>query len=781
MRLELKQLRKETNNDLDCGCGIPGWHTPPNDFLTPLEKYKIPPHDNCPGCSIGAGLFEDNLHMLIRASYPRRGEAMRDRYFRYRNQYPRACRHSVVKIFKKETGFLKMGGLRITPYWREFCYWELAYGFVPYKKEEELEPEIVKWLAEPLVLGGPLGEERYLDMLEDEAIGFFETEWHMPRRVLGIMEWLSTGKWMEGKSGTGDTIRIQVEGRSVRSSRAKPIDGVLRTDAAIAAELITPTRELMVVMQKSEGGKIRPVVKTGNEVNRKMNYLSSVLEVGLHGSPLSTLFAGEKGNELIDYGLIRASRNNSLWKVPLDQGGFDQHQSKPSIERIFRAIGRTVIKRVAHPDITATWTALYESLFSKGARVILGNKEWVWQNGLPSGWRWTAILDTLLNIASFRVIKRVAAARLGRQIYIGDFHAQGDDVIFTATDLHAIQLIIDTYGKIGYEVHPMKTYISRTRGEFLRRSYEPEGVTGYLARSLLNIRYKNPIQSSPLTPGERLYSQLSQLHLVSLRNAKPDVCADMFVEWADQQRLDTAKAASYALTPNAVGGCGLDPLSAMGSRLRTYSDNKWYTMVVSKEMRTIKASLGAWGERFSRIGWVPEEGVQKELMRTLAMMWGIRESVLTGDACSKFISLDFITPEPPPGGDPLPDPHIWWDLDHVPVQLRGIIKRQAVANNQEQRWMVAGRAEELKLLKKRMSIRIYLGYLTEEWVHPAPLVDKVGPRYGAEAKRWANLQVRCALAVSNIGLKRLQGFMLWIELVMRRKLKELGNWALLAQ
>lgn len=48
------------------------------------------------------------------------------------------------------------------------------------------------------------------------------------------------------------------------------------------------------------GGKIRPVAKTGNAVNRKMNYLSEVLERGLHGSRLSTLFAGEAGNERID-------------------------------------------------------------------------------------------------------------------------------------------------------------------------------------------------------------------------------------------------------------------------------------------------------------------------------------------------------------------------------------------------------------------------------------------------------------------------------------------------
>lgn len=99
----------------------------------------------------------------------------------------------------------------------------------------------------------------------------------------------------------------------------------------------------MFVLQKSESGKIRSVVKTGDRVNRKMNYLSCYLKEGLHGSPLSTLFAGEDGNELIDLDLVDAVRDDTAWKVPKDQGSSDERQSKVSIAVAMMAVGDGVL------------------------------------------------------------------------------------------------------------------------------------------------------------------------------------------------------------------------------------------------------------------------------------------------------------------------------------------------------------------------------------------------------------------------------------------------------
>lgn len=68
--------------------------------------------------------------------------------------------------------------------------------------------------------------------------------------------------------------------------------------------------------------------------------VNNYLEDGLHGSKMSTLFAGDTGNEEIDLDLVKAVHNPGTWKVPLDQGSFDERQSKLSIAVVMLAICR---------------------------------------------------------------------------------------------------------------------------------------------------------------------------------------------------------------------------------------------------------------------------------------------------------------------------------------------------------------------------------------------------------------------------------------------------------
>lgn len=266
----------------------------------------------------------------------------------------------------------------------------------------ELVPEVDKWLCTPIDLEGPMGRDNYLTLIEEVVTRFMESESRVLDNIPTIEEWVRTGKWLEGKSGSELSTVIHVDGKRVQTGKMKGMMGVYWADSDVARDLVTATRETMDVLQKSEGGKIRPVAKTGNSVNRKMNYLSEVLERGLHGSKLSTLFARETANEAIDMDLIDAARDHRTWKVPLDQGGFDQHQSKAVIAVTLFCIGRHIFKFV--PQVRPVWEALWDSLFYNGALVRVGSWSSEWRNGLPSGWRWTAVLDTIPNVTSFRIV-----------------------------------------------------------------------------------------------------------------------------------------------------------------------------------------------------------------------------------------------------------------------------------------------------------------------------------------------------------------------------------------
>lgn len=186
-------------------------------------------------------------------------------------------------------------------------------------------PEVRSWMLEFLRLGGPLSEDEYLKLLFQEVIQFLREEWTIPPERMTLDEWCRSGKWMEGKAGTGQKLDVYLGGKRFRTRRMKPLEGVFHSDSSVGDELTQACREEMHIIQKSESGKIRSVVKTGNCVNRKMNFISEVVERGLYGNASSTLFAGERGNELIDLDLTSAVKDGSNWKIPQDQGAFDQH------------------------------------------------------------------------------------------------------------------------------------------------------------------------------------------------------------------------------------------------------------------------------------------------------------------------------------------------------------------------------------------------------------------------------------------------------------------------
>lgn len=75
---------------------------------------------------------------------------------------------------------------------------------------------------------------------------------------------------------------------------------------------------------------------------------------------------------------------------------------------------------------------------------------------------------------------------------------QGDDVVFTTQSVGMVEALVYVYQLLGYKVHTQKTFISRDRAEFLRRSYERSGITGYTPRTLLTIRFRNPVIPLPL-------------------------------------------------------------------------------------------------------------------------------------------------------------------------------------------------------------------------------------------------------------------------------------------
>lgn len=92
------------------------------------------------------------------------------------------------------------------------------------------------------------------------------------------------------------------------------------------------------------------------------------------------------------------------------------------------------------------------------------------------------------------------------------------------------------------------------RAEFLRRSYEPRGIQGYVMRTLVGLRFRNPVSHVPLQGGVRSYERLMTWNLAALRGTRADVAMDMYLEDMQQSGVRPQDAADFALTPSTLGG-----------------------------------------------------------------------------------------------------------------------------------------------------------------------------------------------------------------------------------
>ncbi|CAB3242517.1 unnamed protein product [Arctia plantaginis] len=234
-------------------------------------------------------------------------------YHRLRNLTLDICPHNL-----ESTGWLKLGGPFIYKEWRLLTYWETYSGYVAHVDMDSSRDDVDDWLTVTKHNGERVGEEKYINDIIQETCKFMAEERSLPDNLPTMKEWVESGVWMRGKAVTGSNTMIRIEGKEKRTRRYKGVDAALKSDKEIINELLEPRKEEMKIMQKSEGGKVRPVVVGGNELYRKMDFLSGLVEVGLYGSKTSTLFAVPAGNEAIDREWLDEVRNSSTLKVPLD-------------------------------------------------------------------------------------------------------------------------------------------------------------------------------------------------------------------------------------------------------------------------------------------------------------------------------------------------------------------------------------------------------------------------------------------------------------------------------
>lgn len=116
-----------------------------------------------------------------------------------------------------------------------------------------------------------------------------------------------------------------------------------------------------------------------------------------------------------------------------------------------------------------------------------------------SGTKSTDLINTILNLAYFRVAERYVATTFDQHAEDLYHVHQGDDVWLSNTNAVWARLVYYTLNSMGFLFQDSKQMFGVARGEYLRVMYQGGQAVGYLARSIINYVLR-PLQND-VDPG----------------------------------------------------------------------------------------------------------------------------------------------------------------------------------------------------------------------------------------------------------------------------------------
>ncbi len=319
--------------------------------------------------------------------------------------------------------------------------------------------------------------------------------------------------------------------------------------------LLTPVGERAKMVVKRETKKARLIASASLEVYLMMDYISTTaLDQIFSGAELSTLFMSSQ--QLVEFWARTARFEDGAIRMPLDQSAFDQNQTKRMIQVTLEYM-RTVyidhtVPKAGSESITV-WDNIIRAV-GEGS-IYVNNRVTPYLNGVLSGWRWTALLDTIINAATLE------AAAYVEDVELQYYNSQGDDLQTRWSDYLSACRVWSTIQRWGFIVNPNKFFISPNRDEYLRKVVTPLVVDGYPARAVNALVYRNPVNMAPPPGRSRLAEMLSQWLL--LVNRLGLSLSELQYIWegdlSSANRMEPEDVVYWVHTPKSYGGGGIQP------------------------------------------------------------------------------------------------------------------------------------------------------------------------------------------------------------------------------
>lgn len=246
--------------------------------------------------------------------------------------------------------------------------------------------------------------------------------------------------------------------------------------------LTTARNTLRPFVKPDEPLKSRFIVTASDGPFMKMAYMMLFSEATFRKfSPYPTFMSNDRWLSMCTQ--LISTMDSGFINLDLDQHNFDHF---PTDFMVLEAVRHIIALSVQCSRMNATQIADIGVLLMRDFEqmfVTTDNFSFKWQNGVASGWRWTALIDTLINHAEAMVVDKIAALLYGSSAPLLRF-VQGDDITERHQQLWDAQLRIVIWEFLHFDISKPKTLVGTKTSEFLRYTFGEKAMIGYASRLL---------------------------------------------------------------------------------------------------------------------------------------------------------------------------------------------------------------------------------------------------------------------------------------------------------
>nr|DAZ87806.1 TPA_asm: hypothetical protein [Triaenono virus 1] len=449
-------------------------------------------------------------------------------------------------------------------------------GYLPAKGPKQLSGDTKVWLGTPHPYAGNC-RAAWVVLCLCQIFSFIDEYFY--KQVDGdrlLLDFLSGRSWTT--NGACDPLGFDLTTSigSMRLNKTKNVKGATIGSHELLRSMYSFSQEEIKILPKLEPGKQRHICRSDDST-----YLWHALHYNLlHSASSRTSQVGAWSPLFCNHNVwveklrsVQNMVNSHNLMLPLDHSKFDEHQDSALILCIMSAlIGKGRSLSSLHPAYL-DWVALS---YARAAKLLVGGKQvGSHAGGLPSGWKLTSTLNTLLNMS----LNRAAYQLSGLDKFVRTDLFMGDDSL-AVIDIHGSGRVPDflrILDCVGYDLNATKNYAAVGVTDFLGYNFSSHGISGAASRSICSLIFYNPNQSA--TPANALnisgilmswfffwkrVSRASPDCLELFNCIRRDLCHRAKCEWTD--------LAAYIGTPTVVGGLGFPVDSQFGQLLGLRGD-----------------------------------------------------------------------------------------------------------------------------------------------------------------------------------------------------------------